>query len=63
MALNMWNVKNKQNRNRLMDTENRLMVAKGVGFGGPITDSYQFNSGRGMYLGCGSDVGDESLSH
>ena len=33
----MWNVKNdinKQNRNRLIDTENRLMVSEGNGVGG-----------------------------
>ena len=33
----MWNLKNKaneqKNRNRLIDTENKLAVARGTGFG------------------------------
>ena len=32
----MWNLKNKtneQNRNRLIDTENKLMIARRMGFG------------------------------
>ena len=32
ISLNMWNIKNKQNR--LTDIENKLMVARGQGDGG-----------------------------
>ena len=39
----MWNLKNKtneQNRNRLIDTENKLMIARRMGFG--ETDEIQW---------------------